>query len=494
MKILLVYPKHPDTFWSFKYALKFISKKASFPPLGILTVAAMLPKAWDVKLVDMNVENLTDKEILWSDLVFISAMSVQGESAENVIHRCNNLNRKIVAGGPMFTANYERYIDNVDYLLLNEAELTLPSFLKDLEEGTPKNIYTSPEWADITTTPLPRWDLIKQNKYSSMNIQYSRGCPFDCEFCDITVLYGRKPRTKSKDQVLAELDTLYSTGWVGPVFFVDDNFIGNKAKLKKEILPAIQRWNRKNNFPFSYNTEASINLADDDLLLKQMVETGFDQVFIGIETPCIESLIECNKVQNKKRDLITSIKKIQRAGMEVQAGFIVGFDNDPVTIFDRLANFIQESGIVTAMVGLLNAPKGTKLHKRLVEENRMTTDFTGNNTDFSINFIPHMDLDTLMDGYKNILKKIYHPKFFYQRVTDFLRDFNPVKAGKFQFKLSNVAALGKSMIVLGVFRKERYYYWKLFFWSLFFKPQTFSLAILFAIYGYHFRRIYDIGI
>ncbi len=308
MNILLVYPQYPDTFWSFKHALKFVSKKASFPPLGLLTVASMLPEYWNKKLIDMNTSSLYDDDILWADYVFISAMSIQSKSVNQVIEKCKKLNSIIVAGGPLFTSSY-KYYQNIDHLILNEAEITLPLFLNDLSEGKPKHIYTSEEWAEVTTTPLPLWNLISVNKYTSMNVQYSRGCPFDCDFCDITVLYGRKPRTKTKEQVLAELDALYLTGWKGPVFFVDDNFIGNKAKLKKEILPAIAEWNNQKGKPFFFNTEVSINLADDDKLMQLMVNAGFEAVFIGIESPNEESLIECNKIQNSNRDLILSVKK-----------------------------------------------------------------------------------------------------------------------------------------------------------------------------------------
>ena len=394
MNILLVYPGYPDTFWSFKHALKFVSKKASFPPLGLLTVASLLPADYNKKLIDMNVTELKDKDILWADYVYISAMSVQSESADEVIDRCKRLNAKVVAGGPHFTSNYEKY-DNVDYLVLKEAEITLPQFINDLNEGKPKHIYTTDEWSDISATPLPLWDLISLKNYSSMNIQYSRGCPYDCDFCDITVLYGRKPRTKTTEQVIAELNKLYYTGWKGPVFFVDDNFIGNKVKLKKEILPAIIEWNEQRKNPFYFNTEVSINLADDEKLMQLMVKAGFEAVFIGIETPNEESLIECNKSQNRNRDLIESVKIIQNAGLEVQGGFIVGFDNDPPSIFEELTEFIQESGIVTAMVGLLNAPEGTKLQKRLEAEGRMLKSFSGNNTDFSTNFIPKMSIEKL---------------------------------------------------------------------------------------------------
>jgi len=488
MNILLVYPMYPDTFWSFKHALKFISKKTSFPPLGLLTVAAMLPEKWNKKLIDMNATKLSDKDILWADYVFISAMSIQSESANQVIEQCGKLNAKIVAGGPLFTSSPE-YYKNIDHLVLNEAEITIPRFLKDLNEGAALAKYTTDEWADLSVTPLPLWNIVPIKNYTSMNIQYSRGCPFDCDFCDITVLYGRKPRTKTREQVLLELDALYNTGWRGPVFFVDDNFIGNKAKLKNEILPAIIEWNEGKGNPFYFNTELSINLADDDTLMQLMVRAGFEAVFIGIETPNDESLLECNKIQNRNRDLIGSIKKIQEAGLEVQGGFIVGFDNDPPAIFDKLANFIQESGIVTAMVGLLNAPRGTKLQQRLQREGRMLSDFTGNNTDFSINFKPRMDSEVLMDGYKRVLNTIYAPKNYYARVWRFLKDYKPAKKKVFQFNPKYIAALFKSIVKLGIMGEERLYYWKLFFWSLFRRPQLFSLSILFAIYGFHFRKV-----
>jgi radical SAM superfamily enzyme YgiQ (UPF0313 family) len=488
MNILMVYPMYPDTFWSFKHALKFVSKKASFPPLGLLTVASLLPAEWNQRLIDLNIDELSDSDIRWADFVFISAMSIQSASAHQVIEQCKKLNAKIVAGGPLFTSNAEHY-DFVDHLVLNEAEISLPLFLRDLRGGIPKHLYTSDEWADITTTPLPRWDLVKLNNYTSMNVQYSRGCPYDCDFCDITVLYGRKSRTKTRIQVLAELDALLDAGWKGSVFFVDDNFIGNKGKLKKDILPAIIEWNEKRGHPFYFNTEVSINLADDDTLLHLMVHAGFEAVFVGIESPNEESLAECNKSQNRNRNMIQSVKKIQWAGMEVQGGFIVGFDNDPPAIFEQLTQFIQESGIVTAMVGLLNAPRGTKLHKRLHAEGRMLSDFTGNNTDFSINFVPQMDSAALLDGYKSIVNTIYSPKYFYERVTCFMKAYHPRKKKVFHLNSNYIIALFRSIIRLGIIGEERFYYWKLFLWSLFRKPQLFSLAILFTIYGFHFRKI-----
>lgn len=490
MKILLVYPKYPDTFWSFKYALKFISKKASLPPLGLLTIAAMLPLEWEKRLVDMNVERLKDKDLLWADYIFISAMSIQKESVKTIFSRCKALGVKVVAGGPLFTATHEEFEGEVEHLVLNEAELTLPLFLNDLKNGQARHIYTSNQWADIKTTPIPLWGLVDMKKYASMNIQYSRGCPFDCEFCNITVLYGRIPRTKSKEQVLAELECLHALGWKGGVFFVDDNFIGNRAKLKKEVLPAIIDWMERKNHPFALSTEASINLSDDEELMRMMVQAGFDTVFIGIESPHEESLTECSKVQNKNRDLKSCVKKIQKHGLEVQAGFIVGFDNDPSSIFDRLIAFIQESGIATAMVGLLNAPHGTKLYQRLKKESRLLNAATGDNTDFSINFKPKMSHEKLISGYRKVVHTIYSPKHYYARVKKFLKDYKPMQKKIFRLRLSHLKAGLKSVFRLGIVGRERFYYWRLFFWSLFHRPRLFPLAITFTIYGFHFRKIF----
>ena len=489
MKILLVYPKYPDTFWSFKYALKFISKKAVNPPLGLLTIAAMLSEDWEKKLVDMNVTTLNDKDLKWADFVFISAISIQKEFVKEVITRCKKTGVKIVAGGPLFTTDYEEF-EGVDHFVLNEAEITLPLFLKDLRDGGAKYIYTSNQWADLKTTPIPLWDIINMKKYASMNIQYSRGCPFDCEFCDVTLLYGHVPRTKDKDQVIAELESLRSRGWRDGVFFVDDNFIGNKRKLKKEILPAIAEWMAQKRRPFSFITQTSIDLSDDEELMRLMVKAGFDTVFVGIETPNKESLTECSKFQNKNRDLITCVKKIQRFGLQVQGGFILGFDNDPPSIFQRQITFIQKSGIVTAMVGLLNAPPGTRLYHRLKNENRLLEGASGDNTDCSINFIPKMDYQTLIDGYKKILSTIYSPRCYYERVRKFLKEYKPLQKSVFQFHFSYFGTFFKSTLLLGIIGKERFHYWKLIFWSLFRCPQLLPLVLTLAIYGFNFRKIF----
>jgi len=488
MKILLVYPQYPDTFWSFKHALKFVSKKAAFPPLGLLTVAAMLPSGWEKKLVDMNVTRLTDDDIKWADYVFISAMVVQQNSVKEVITRCKGLSTRIVAGGPLFTTGYEDF-DGVDHFVLGEAEVTLPLFLEDLEKGCARHVYASDTRPEISKTPIPLWSLINMKAYSSMNVQYSRGCPFNCEFCDIILLNGHTPRTKDREQLLAELEELYRRGWRDSVFVVDDNFIGNKKKLKLEILPAIIEWRKGKKYPLPLFTESSINLADDEELMKLMVAAGFNTVFIGIETPNEESLVECAKLQNQNRDLVASVKKIQNYGMEVQGGFIVGFDSDPLNIFKNQINFIQKSGIVTAMVGLLNAPPGTRLYQRLKKENRLTKAFTGNNTDCSLNFIPRMNYETLIDGYKHILNTIYSPGHYYERVKTFLREYKPRRETARRLQFHHITAFLKSIWFLGIREKGRRYYWKLLLSTLLKQPRKLPISISLSVYGYHFRKV-----
>jgi len=490
MKILLIYPEFPDTFWSFKHAVKFIFKKASSPPLGLLTVAAMLPGEWEKKLVDMNVKPLKDEDLAWADYAFVSAMAVQKESVKTVISRCNDLKIPVVAGGPLFTTGYQDY-PTVDHLVLNEGELTLPQFIEDVRNGTPKKMYSSDGWADIKQTPIPLWELADMKKYATINIQYSRGCPFNCEFCDITLLCGHAPRTKDTAQIIAELESVYTRGWRDGVFFVDDNFIGNKKKLKGDVLPAVAAWQDARRHPYTFITQASIELSDDSELRDKMVQAGFNTVFVGIETPNEDSLVECNKFQNKGRDLLESVKTIQRSGLQVQGGFIVGFDSDPLSIFEAQIKFIQKSGIVTAMVGLLNALPKTKLYNRLEKEQRLLKDTTGNNTDVSMNFIPKMNYDVLISGYQSIVNTVYSPQHYYERVKTFLRDYMPKKKKARRFRFHTFAALLRSMVVLGVIGKERFHYWKLFFWAMIRRPSLFPMAITFAIYGFHFRKIFE---
>ena len=489
MNILLIYPEFPDTFWSFKNALKFIRKKASSPPLGLMTVAAMLPGDWSLRLVDVNVEKLTNKDLRWADTVFISGMTVQRESAHEIISRCHAARIPIVAGGPLFTIEHEDF-ELVDHFVLNEAELTLPPFLADLEAGRAERIYATSEYADIQKSPAPLWELADLKKYASMSIQYSRGCPFNCDFCNVTALLGHRPRTKTSQQIIHELDSLYELGWRSGVFFVDDNFIGNKKHLKSELLPALIEWKRDKR-GITFNTEASINLVDDGPLMEMMVKAGFNKVFIGIETPDDIGLAECSKKQNLNRDLVSDVKRLQQAGLEVQGGFIVGFDSDKPTIFQRQIDFIQNSGIVTAMVGMLQAPPGTKLYERLKRESRLLPQISGDNVDGSTNIIPKMDLETLREGYKNIMRQIYSPDHYYQRVKTFLKEYKLPKE-KVSLDLEHILALFRSIYHLGIIEKGRSHYWKLFFWTLLRRPGLFPLAITFSIYGFHFRKVCEL--
>jgi radical SAM superfamily enzyme YgiQ (UPF0313 family) len=491
MKVLFIYPEFPDTFWSFKHALKFIRKQASLPPLGLLTVAAMLPSQWEKRLVDLNVRKLSEQDLAWADIAFISAMVVQRDPAREIIVRCKTAGLKVVAGGPLFTAEYEQF-ESVDHFILNEAELTLPPFLNDLECGCAKRVYKSDEFPEIQHTPAPLWELLEIKRYATMAIQYSRGCPFDCEFCNITALFGHRPRVKSAGQIIRELDGLYQLGWRSGVFFVDDNFIGNKKHIKEILLPALIEW-RKDKTGISFHTEVSINLADDEELMRLMAKAGFNMVFIGVETPDDQSLVECNKKQNRHRDLIEDIKRIQRSGMQVQGGFIIGFDSDTSSIFQRQIDFIQKSGIVTAMVGLLQAPIGTRLYERLKGEGRLLSAFSGDNVDGSTNIIPKMNLDVLQKGYKTVVNYLYAPKNYYARVRTFLKEYKAPKI-KVEFDFEYLLAFFRSIIQLGILDKERQHYWKLFFWTLFRRPKSFPLAITFAIYGYHFRQVCNLHI
>jgi radical SAM superfamily enzyme YgiQ (UPF0313 family) len=495
LKVILIYPEFPDTFWSFKHALPFIRKKASLPPLGLLTVAAMLPPEWAKRLVDLNVTKLTKRDLAWADIAFVSGMAVQKSSAHHVIDRCKEAGLKVVAGGPLFILEHEEF-ETVDHFVLNEGELTLPAFLEDFKMGHARRMYSSSEFADIQKTPVPLWELADMNRYASMSVQFSRGCPFHCDFCNVTSLLGHRPRTKTARQIIAELDSLYSQKWRGGVFFVDDNLIGNKALLKTELLPSLIEW-RKNKKGFPFNTEISINLADDEPLAEMMAKAGFDAVFIGIETPNENSLIECGKTQNLKRDLVEDVKRIQRAGLQVQGGFIVGFDNDTVTTFQRLIDFIQKSGIVTAMVGMLQAFPGTKLYERLKSAGRLLEKTSGDNADGTTNIVPTMKMDVLQKGYKNLMNHIYSPEAYYRRIKTFLREYRPRKIkNPLSIRRSSdyLFAFLSSILRLGIIGKERVEYWKLVLWALFRRPKMFPLAVTLAVYGYHFRRICELHI
>jgi radical SAM superfamily enzyme YgiQ (UPF0313 family) len=491
MRVLLIYPEFPDTFWSFKHALPFVRKRASLPPLGLLTVAALMPGGWEKRLVDLNVRQLMPRDLEWADMAFVGAMTVQRASAREVVARCKAAGLTVVAGGPLFIAEHADF-EQVDHFVLNEAELTLPEFLEDLELGRPRRLYETTAFADVQSTPAPLWKLADLRHYATMAVQFSRGCPYNCDFCNVTVLLGHRPRLKTAEQIVQELDALYELGWRESVFFVDDNLIGNKRVLKESLLPALIRW-RKGKTGMTFNTEASINLADDEELMRLLAEAGFNMVFIGIETPSEESLAECGKKHNKNRDMIEDIKRIQRHGMQVQGGFIIGFDSDTPSIFHRQIEFIQRSGVVTAMVGLLQAPQGTRLYQRLAHEGRLVRAFSGDNVDGTTNIIPRMPLEALQKGYRSVVQSIYAPANYYARVKTFLREFRPSRISV-PIDFEHILALFRSIFRLGILGKERLEYWRFFFWALFRKPRLFPLAITFTIYGFHFRRVVDLHV
>jgi radical SAM superfamily enzyme YgiQ (UPF0313 family) len=494
VKILLVYPSLSDSFWSYKGVLKFTTKKAYLPPLGILTVAAMLPENWDLKLIDMNVGPLIDGEIEKADYIFLSAMTIQRESAAEVIKRCKKLGKKIVAGGPLFTADFDEFAE-VDHIVLGEAESVIRNLIEDLENGCAKHLYRSEYFVELSESPVPRWSLIKVQDYLSLSMQSSRGCPFDCEFCDVVVLNGHKLRTKPPKQIISELEEIYRVGCRGDVFVVDDNFIGNKRIIKDDILPAMIEWSDEKKFHFWFATQVSINMADDVVLMDEMFKAGFYKVFVGIESVSQESLTECGKVNNKNRDMVTAVKTLQNHGFEVQGGFIVGFDSDPESIFEDQINFIQESGIVVAMVGLLGAPKGTKLYQRLKAENRLLTEWAGDNVSCDLNFIPKMDSQKLLKGYKTILRTVYNPRYYYQRINTLLQQY---KLRSYpQDRRDSVSLMGalttsvrnlKVIVFLGFLKSGRRSFWKLFISLLRKKRAALPIMMNLAVQSYYFKK------
>jgi radical SAM superfamily enzyme YgiQ (UPF0313 family) len=486
MKVLLVSPKTPDTFWSFKHALRFVSKRASMPPLGLLTVAAMLPGDWELKLVDLNIEKLRDDELRWADYVFVGAMIVHQESVREIVVRCAAAGKTVIAGGPLFTTGHEAFPE-ISHFVLGEAEEVMPEVVEDLRKGSLKSIYRGGRWPDLTHAPVPRWDLLQARHYVTMAVQYSRGCPFDCEFCDIIVMNGRVPRTKTPEQLIAELDALRLRGWKDMVFIVDDNFIGNKRNTRA-LLHALIEWRQRTGAKMGFLTEASVNLADDPEMCSLMIQAGFKKVFVGIETPSAEALAECHKRQNTNRDLVDAVHTLQRAGFEVMGGFIVGFDSDKADIFKRQFEFIQRSGVATAMVGLLTALPQTRLWQRLKHEGRLETGSTGNNTDAVLNFKPSLSKEYLVNGYRDLMKKLYEPHNYYARIRTFLKSHRPT-GPRLRLSRADFNAFLKSFWVLGVWHRGRFAYWRLFWGTLLKRPRQFSCAIELAITGYHLRRV-----
>jgi radical SAM superfamily enzyme YgiQ (UPF0313 family) len=486
--VLLVYPEIPTTYWSFKYAIPFINKKSTMPPLGLMTVAALLPENYNLKLIDMNVSELTEQAVKDADIVFVSAMIVQKNSLCKVIELCKKCGTPVAVGGPYPSSSYKE-IEGVDYFILNEAEVTLPKFIRDFEKGSPKKIYLTDVKPDIAKTPVPRLDLIQNvNDYVFLALQYSRGCPFNCEFCDIIEMLGRTQRSKETVQFINEMEAVYNTGFRGSLFIVDDNFIGNKTKVK-DLLKAIVEWQKEKNFPFSLFTEASINLAHDDELLDLMAEAGFFAVFVGIESPDAATLALTQKKQNLREDILENVIKIQKKGLEVYGGFIVGFDSDPENIFDMQIDFIQQAAIPTAMIGLLTALPNTQLYRRLMSEGRLTGALKGNNThDFELNFIPKMPKEKLFKGYKRVISEIYNPVKYFERCYTLISRLPNKRVSDRKVAWNDIKALILSLIKQG-FSGYGIIYFKYLLKVLIHRRAMFPQAINFAIKGYHFFRI-----
>jgi radical SAM superfamily enzyme YgiQ (UPF0313 family) len=485
MKVLLVYPEFPDTFWSFKHALPFQGKRSAYPPLGLLTVSAMLPASWERRVVDLNVRRMTDSDLDWADVVFFSGMMVQGPSMKTHIARAKARGLRTVVGGPIASAS-DPAITEADHAVEGEAEEVVPQLAADLERGEARKHYKASQLPDLTRVPVPHLELVPLRRYSAMAVQYSRGCPFTCEFCDIIEIYGRRPRTKTPAQVLTELDHIYKLGWRGPVFLVDDNFIGNKKNVKL-LLPELVRWMRDHCFPFSLFTEASLNLAEDPDLLPLMREAHFTRVFLGIETPVEASLKETTKFQNLRGNLLDSVKRIQSFGIEVMAGFIVGFDSDPVDVFDRQIQFIREAAIPLSMVGLLSALPNTQLWRRLKAEGRLLRQSLGSNTLSDMNFIPKMDTAELLAGYRRILETIYNPREYFERASAFLSQLGAGAHAPIAF--SDLMAVGRSFWKQGFVSSYRKEYWKFVVQALHRHRHHFDRAMTLAIMGHHFFEL-----
>ncbi|MEO5572406.1 MAG: radical SAM protein [Bacteroidia bacterium] len=490
MRILLLYPEMPDTFYAMKHFMEVVDKKAAYPPLGLLTVASILPKEWEKKLVDLNVSKLNNADLKWSDYVFLSAMNVQENSVREIISQCKKAGVKIVAGGPLFTHEYERFTE-IDYFVLNEAEITLPPFLHDLENGNPKHLYQSADYANVETSPLPSFELVDMSQYLYAIVQYSRGCPYMCDFCDVTALFGRRPRTKTAEQIIAELEEINKTRDMQLILFADDNLIGNKKILKDELLPALIEWRKKTNPGFFFATQLTVNLADDEQLMQLMIDAGFRHIFIGIETPSVESLKVSHKNQNLKRDLMDNINLLHQRGFIISGGFIVGFDSDDASIFNRQVNFIQQSGIPLPIVNILKAPPGTDLYKRIKSENRLSKPFAFAEGD--TNIIPIMGEHKLYRGFLHVIDNIYMPDKSYERIKQFFLNYRfPQTSVKIRtrYNLKHLKMLLMIIYRLGIKDNNRKYFWKLITWTFFYNRKLLDKSIFYGIMIYQVYQTY----
>lgn len=485
--ILMIYPKYPATYWSLEHTLKIVNKKALMPPIGLMTVAAMLPSDYKIRLVDLNVTKLRVEDILNTDMVFISAMIVQKESFHDVAALCKKLGKPVTAGGPYPSASYDS-INDVDHFVIGEAENLISQFIHDYENGTPLKIYRSDVKPDIKNTPIPRYDLINIKDYGSIIMQSSRGCPYNCEFCDISVLFGSKPRQKAVEQFISEMDAIYEAGFSGLIDIVDDNFIGNKEFTVK-LLRAIRAWQISKSFPFTFLASTSIDLSAETEILDLMAECAFTQIFIGLETPDEDTLIAINKRQNVKHNILESVKTIQSKGMEVLAGFIIGFDTDTDDIFDRQINFIQESGIAMAMIGLMLVLPGTRLYRRLEKEGRIIHETCGNNTTgLDLNFIPTMDKDKVIKGYLKVLGTIYSPEKYFERSLTLLSRTPDRAFKKRGIRRNDIQSFIRSFFIQG-FSGYGLLYIRFLIKALKINPGNFPLAVILSVNGHHFFQI-----
>ena len=494
---LFVYPEFPPSYWGYKYALDFAGKKSAMPPLGLLTVAGMFPKNYQLKVVDMNVNTLTDADIDWADVVLTSTMVVQKESLYEVIQRCNRAGVPIVAGGPHPTSYHDNIREEaegeVDHFFFGEVEEIFEDFLTDFEAGAAKDVYKEKRKPDVTITPPPRYDLINIHDYGSMALQFSRGCPFDCEFCDITKLFGRVPRTKSNEQMLTEFDMLYRLGWQGSLFVVDDNFIGNKRDAMR-LLPEVVSYQKERDYPFKLFTEASVNLVEIPEMLDAMSDAGFDMVFLGIESPNEDALLMTKKKQNTNKEedagsyLLRAIRTIQNSGIEVTGGFIIGMDGDKE--FDSHIRFIQEAGVPMAMAGLLTALKETNLYHRLQSEGRLLDESTGNNTDITLNFVPELPREHLISEYRRVVSTLYDPTLenYFERCLTLIKNLKPVKHSGQKIGKMELMAVARSF-KRQLFSKQGPAYLRFLLNVIKDYPSMLDKAIRLAIHGYHFEKM-----
>ena len=492
MKILLIYPEMPDTFYAMKHFLKVIGKKASYPPLGLLTIASLFPPHWEKKVLDLNIKAISIKDIKWADYVFLSAMNVQEDSVREIISICNQHGVKIVGGGPLFTHEYDRF-EGVDHFILNEAEITLPMFLNDLENNSLQHVYQTTAFADVEQSPLPAFDLVDMDKYLYAIVQYSRGCPYMCDFCDVTALFGRRPRTKTSAQIIAELEAVRKSGNVQLILFADDNLIGNKKILKADLLPALIAWRKATNPNFYFATQLTINLADDDEMMHLMLEAGFRHIFIGIETPAEESLKVSHKTQNMKRDLMETIHYIHSKGFIISGGFIVGFDTDTQDIFRRQVDFIQESGIPLPIVNILKAPPGTDLYDRIKKENRLSKRFAFSEGD--TNVVPIMGEKLLYKGFIDVIDNIYRPRKSYERLQQFFSTYKLPKTTvkiRAKYTVGDLKILLLVILKLGILNSERKYFWKLVIWSLRNNKKMLDKTLMYGVMIHQMHETYKI--